>query len=830
MPLSHESINKFFEANARRNHRSLVVMIGENGRLQMPWIHKSLLKFSQGPADTILWCHNNEATRRASQQVTSKKMKKKELVDEDDLSIFMRMNELEFIEYRESEKILGQTVDMLILQDFEALSPNLIAMSMEAVRGGGIIVLLLDNVDSIEAQEACVKSTNMGAQGSKGISSRYNKRLLRSLTDSNFVLFLNDKGAVLDINNIETRDAVLGTNSSKNTESISSDPKDVLSNLSKTGDQKALIEELFSMYESRTDRVIYSVTAARGRGKSAALGIAVARAINLGFLSIYVASPALENVKTVFEFVILSLEKLGHKKYVDFKIVYEFSGNKRFVRRIEFVNGRKQSVEYFDPFSDLKYHPDLLVIDEAAAIPMTFLVKLLFPNLIVMSTTVDGYEGTGRAFSVKLAEYLRRNSVESGSFVYKELKMRESIRYGQGDPVEEWLYRILLLEVCVPKVKGFPSPKECELFYVSRDSLFSGKPASEKFLKDAFSLFISSHYKNSPNDLQVLADSPRHEMFTLLSPVEDNGRDMPNVMCSVQVSFEGRCKKIGCSKEGNLIPWIVSEEHMDKSFLDRYGVRIVRIAVHPEYVAMGYGRRALELLVEFLSKTGCAESSVEIMNKGEGNILLYCLDDVSIPQLDWVGASFGLTEQLYNFWSVNRFVPVGIKQTVTQSTGEHSAIFMKGLENEECNRVEGYNVTFCYRFIGQLANSFRCFTPSLCLSLLDNRKLIQKNAPTTYFTQNDIIRIRMASTGKIDMSMVIDLVSYISKMYFYGKFSQELSILKESVLLMIGCQHRGVRETADALTLKPFQVLNILARILETFVDELQDKYTANQA
>jgi tRNA(Met) C34 N-acetyltransferase TmcA len=30
------------------------------------------------------------------------------------------------------------------------------------------------------------------------------------------------------------------------------------------------------------------------------------------------------------------------------------------------------------------------------------------------------------------------------------------------------------------------------------------------------SLFVSSHYKNSPNDLQLMSDAPGHQMFVLI--------------------------------------------------------------------------------------------------------------------------------------------------------------------------------------------------------------------------------------------------------------------------------------------------------------------------
>ena len=35
------------------------------------------------------------------------------------------------------------------------------------------------------------------------------------------------------------------------------------------------------------------------------------------------------------------------------------------------------------------------------------------------------------------------------------------------------------------------------------------------------SLFVSSHYKNTPNDLLLMADAPAHHMFALLAPVDE---------------------------------------------------------------------------------------------------------------------------------------------------------------------------------------------------------------------------------------------------------------------------------------------------------------------
>ncbi len=52
--------------------------------------------------------------------------------------------------YKETEKVLGQTFGMLVLQDFEAISPNILARTIETVEGGGIVVLLLRTMKSLK--------------------------------------------------------------------------------------------------------------------------------------------------------------------------------------------------------------------------------------------------------------------------------------------------------------------------------------------------------------------------------------------------------------------------------------------------------------------------------------------------------------------------------------------------------------------------------------------------------------------------------------------------------------------------------------------------------
>lgn len=62
---------------------------------------------------------------------------------------FICTTEIRWCYYHETHKILGQSYDMCVLQDFEALTPNTLARAIETVSGGGLIVFLLNSVDSL---------------------------------------------------------------------------------------------------------------------------------------------------------------------------------------------------------------------------------------------------------------------------------------------------------------------------------------------------------------------------------------------------------------------------------------------------------------------------------------------------------------------------------------------------------------------------------------------------------------------------------------------------------------------------------------------------------
>ncbi len=92
-------------------------------------------------------------------------------------------------------------------------------------------------------------------------------------------------------------------------------------------------------------------------------------------------------------------------------------------------------------------------------------------------------------------------------------------------------------------VCGTPAPADCELYHVDRDALFSGHALSEAFLQSLMALYTAAHYRNQPNDLQMLSDAPAHLLFVLLGPRADDDSStshrLPDILCIIQVALEG---------------------------------------------------------------------------------------------------------------------------------------------------------------------------------------------------------------------------------------------------------------------------------------------------
>lgn len=400
--------------------------------------------------------------------------------------MFMSSKEIKYCYYKDTHKILGQTHGMCVLQDFESLTPNVLCRTMETVEGGGIIVMLFNTMTSLKQLYTISMDVHQRyrTESHQMVEPRFNERFILSLSSCRTCLAIDDELNILPITPgmKEIKEVQLpglaagnGENASENLYLTKEqrELKDLKKQLSgtkpignivsvcRTLDQARTVMSIVDTISEKQLKTTISLTAGRGRGKSAALGISIAGAIIYGYSNIFVTAPSPENLQSVFEFIFKGLDSLGYKEHQDYEILQ--STNPEFnnaVVRVNIYRDHRQTIQYIRPQDYNKLaQAELVVIDEAAAIPITIVKQIIGPYLVLMSSTVNGYEGTGRSLSLKLVQQLRdknrfkggynqnnNQQFNSGMRQLKEVELEEPIRYGPNDPIEKWLNDLLCLD------------------------------------------------------------------------------------------------------------------------------------------------------------------------------------------------------------------------------------------------------------------------------------------------------------------------------------------------------------------------------------------------
>ncbi|KAF9609215.1 hypothetical protein IFM89_014409 [Coptis chinensis] len=882
-------ITDLIKNGVEKRHRSMFVIIGDKSRDQIVNLHHLLTKAMMKSRPSILWCYKNKldiSSHRKKRGKQMKKMMRNGLLEQekaDPFLLFVESGGLTYCMYKDSERVLGNTFGMCILQDFEALTPNLLARTIETVEGGGLIVLLLRSLTSLTSLYTMAMDVHerFRTESHSDTTGRFNERFLLSIASCKTCVVMDDELHIspISVHVRETKEkgaeqglSLSSHNRSDETENVTEDFEGLsesqrdLKNLKEqlnddfpvgplikkccTLDQGKAIVVFLDAILDKTLRNTVALLAARGRGKSAALGLSIAGAIAAGYSNIFVTAPSPENLKTLFEFVIKGLDALEYK--------------------------------YIQPHEHEKLSQvELLVVDEAAAIPLPVVKSLFGPYLIFLSSTVNGYEGTGRSLSLKLLQQLEEQSRAPNQMqnmpvdgplsgrIFKKVELSESIRYASGDPIESWLHGLLCLDVTssIPPIRRLPDRNECDLYYVNRDTLFSYHKESEIFLQRMMALYVASHYKNSPNDLQLMADAPAHQLFVLLGPVDESKNNLPDILCVIQVCLEGRISSKSASKSlseghqphGDQIPWKFCEQFQDTVFPTLSGARIVRIAVHPSAMRLGYGSTAVELLTRYYEGqlTPITEMDVEeVMERPpvrvteaveKGSLLketikpraglpplLVHLRERRPEKLHYIGVSFGLTLDLFRFWGKHKFSPFYIGQIQSAVTGEHTCMDIKPLNNDdvEVKKSEHWGFftpfyqDFRNRFLGLLGSSFRAMEYKLCMSILDPRIDFREPEPTTlssgYLTSlsgivspHDMKRLRTYTDNLADFHLILDLVPTLAHHYFRERLPITLSYTQASILLCMGLKNQDITCIEREMKLERQQILSQFIKVMK---------------
>ena len=434
-----ERIRTLFRETLKSDERSLLVLVGDHGRDQVPNLHQILRRTSMetdvsssssysssssltrrgGGEDSVLWCYKKElgfSTHRKKRMEKIKRDKKRGLARQteailsggaaggggsggasssadnpaDGFELFLTNAPITWCYYKDTHRVLGTTHSLLVLQDFEALTPNIMARTIETVRGGGLVVFLLRTVTSLR-QLYCMTMdvhSRYRTEGSMGgdVVPRFNERFILSLGGCANCLVCDDELNVLPLSRRNlgrlTRLGLRGGGGgggggddddddegggrvkgkrmgvityqteedaqlSKLKETLHDTPHvGKLVGLTRTLDQARAV---LTFLEACADRdggggggaspsssgggggsdksnTVVSLTAPRGRGKSAALGLCLAGALSFGFDNVVVTAPEPENLVAVFHFLVEGLKALKYQEHYDYALGYNYGG------------------------------------------------------------------------------------------------------------------------------------------------------------------------------------------------------------------------------------------------------------------------------------------------------------------------------------------------------------------------------------------------------------------------------------------------------------------------------------------------------------------------
>ncbi len=508
-----------------------------------------------------------------------------------------RPNSFPFVEFNKVRAWLGKEKRVVIFDANQSFQADSFAAISGIVLGGGLFILLLPPAD----------------QWNEVYATPFGQRLLRSIHSSTEIVLIQENDQAHPFNLPQ----------------LTPTPLNQCSAPFLTLDQQSAVAAIQTecLNDSHNPVVLISD---RGRGKSAALGIAAAGLIKEGLKHIVITAPRLSATDIIFKHIaeILPAAEISRGKA---KL-----GN--------------SSIEFYSPDQLLQQEikAGLLMVDEAAAIPVPILSRLLEKyTQCVYATTVHGYEGTGRGFAVRFNKIL--NETKPG---WIKCQMQMPVRWAENDPLEKWMFNLLCLDAEIVEPGIVADIDNSQLaFELIKPSALSENGA---LLKEVFSLLVLSHYRTQPTDLVRLLDDESLSLYI--------GKYRQHILALALVSHEGEFSEELSTKiyrgkrrpPGHLLAQALTYHCGVESAATLNYSRVMRIAVHPEYQNRRIGTQLLDFVVENEKKAGYAA----------------------------IGSSFGMNRSLLQFWLHAGFHVVRIGFKREQTSGEHAAIMLLALNSQ----------------------------------------------------------------------------------------------------------------------------------------------------
>lgn len=486
--------------------------------------------------------------------------------------------------------LLGQEVGALVFNTFSGLHPDALGAVTGTLRGGGVLILLCPALVTWPTYpDPDLVRYVAEPEQARDLHSRFLNRFIKVLAQDAQVLYWPQKAAF----------PILPTLPPTAPWQVRPDTQGCLNH-----QQRHALAVILSCARRQEPVVL---TADRGRGKSSLLGLAAARLITAG-LKVLLTAPNPQAVTQV----------QAHCT---------------------------QPLAFMAPDALLAERPsaDVLLIDEAAAIPVALLLSLAGHYCCVFASTEHGYEGTGLGFQLKFQPQLLQMHPKT-----RKVHLNLPARWSATDPLEPLLYQLLALNAAavMPITAGEPNIR-----WVTQTELLQ----NEALLSQIFGLLILAHYQTSPSDLRQLLDGPELKLAVMFC------QEIP--IAAVLLATEGLTERYPLTAELSLAIWRGQRRprgHLLAQSLAFHGGlieagqfryhRIMRIVVHPRY----QHRRLGSQLIAWLQ-----EQSLHPALNG-----------------DFLGASFGASPELLAFWQANHFSPVRVGQSRDTVSGLQAVMML----------------------------------------------------------------------------------------------------------------------------------------------------------
>ncbi|UYI48914.1 GNAT family N-acetyltransferase [Vibrio natriegens] len=521
---------------------------------------------------------------------------------------------------KQGHMFLGRECDVLVYDARKNFDANSFSAALGSLVGGGILIVATDNIEPSNCAQ-------------QWMASQWQK-----------LLVLEQHQTVPELPSFE--------------------PSSKAQRYTQQEQAVAAIEKVVTGHRKRP----LVLTADRGRGKSSALGIACANLLQTKPLRVLVTAPSIKAVEPVFSHAERILP----------------SGLR--IRKDRFEAGQG-SIQFIAPDELLASLPecDLLLVDEAAAIPVPMLQQMTAHfHRLVFSSTIHGYEGCGRGFTLKFVDWLRKQRAGM-----KTCHLKQPIRWSEGDILESWLYQAFVLDA---ELMAPPSvvAQEFLLKKIAKHELVS----NPSLLRDCFALLVNAHYQTSPNDLlhllqdecsSIYVATSEKKIVGVIMTVEEGSLD-EMIISDIQL---GRRRP-----PGHLAPVTIINQLGMPDVGRLSTLRIMRIAVHPE-----------------------------LQNKGLGKRMLAQFEQSLASHVNYLSTSFGLTEELLRFWSSVGYQPIRLGTMRDAASGCYSLLMVRQLANKPQKWIDDAELLL-FEFMSMSANLlYSKLEPSLYRSLLNTPRM-----------------------------------------------------------------------------------------------------------